>query len=107
MEPSATQRTSAAAEVLLDLADEALVAIRSRDRALDGVVDLREVVLGELRVEGGSDDLGDLADGGHGLSCGLSVGALRPGGLRRYSRAAAPPMISLSSVVICVWRLRL
>src|SRR4029453_5732316 len=64
---------------------------------LEGVVDAREVPLRELRVERAADDLRDLAVGGHGV----------PSGSVTHSRAAAPPMISVSSVVICDWGLRL
>ncbi len=112
---------ASAAEVLLHLADEALLAaVRCAIVELEGVVDAREGVLGELRVERGSDDLRDLAEGvhvdsrracvacvGREAGCVGGDGGVAWGGGVGYSRAAAPPMISVSSVVIWDWRLRL
>ena len=40
---------------------------------LDGVVDRRQLVFGELGVEGRTDDLGDLADVFAAVSCGHEI----------------------------------
>ena len=118
-----------AAEVLLHFAGEVQVDAFFPGRHLHGVVDRRHVTFRELGVEGGADDLGDLADvdvrfrggsgGGHGYSLVVCCFG-RPEGdspifVERklgqspgYSlRASAPPMISSNSEVICPCRARL
>jgi hypothetical protein len=56
---------SAAAEVGGDFAGQIHGGPVLLGLDLDGVVDFGELVFGELGVEGGADDLGDLAGGGH------------------------------------------
>ena len=98
---------AAAAEVLLhfpgDLHPHAL------DLAIDfeRVVNLGERVFRELGVECRADDLSDVADVGPVLlllvgCCAHDFSRGHSARLTVYSRAAAPPMISLNSEVICV-----
>ena len=85
------------AEVLLDLADERILA-GAQD--LDGVEDAGQLPGGELDVDDGSGDLDDPSGTGrcggrHGVRC-----LLRP--VRQ--RAFAPDAISIISRVMLVWR---
>ena len=79
------------AEMLRHLEDEALALVLGVER----IEDRRQIAL-ELHVDDGADDLGDGADGvlGHAQ-------------LPRFYRASAPEMISMSSLVIEAWRVRL
>ena len=68
---------------------------------LERVQDRRQVAF-ELHVDDGADDLGDLSDG-----VGLWAWPLvYPSREARHS-ASAPEMISISSLVIIAWRVRL
>ena len=85
------------AEVLLDLADERILAFALD---LDGVEDRRQLAGGEFDVDDGSGDLDDPArrfgcGGRHGVGC-----LLRP--VRQ--RAFAPDAISIISRVMLDWR---
>ena len=79
------------AEMLRDLEHQAVAAVRGFQRVQD-----RRQVAFELHVDDGADDLGD-ASGSYGHVV-LSI--------RNYS-ASAPEMISISSLVIIAWRVRL
>ena len=82
--------------MLRDFEHQAVAAVGGLER----VQDRRQVAL-ELHVDDGADDLGDLSD-----RVGLDVAISRP----RYNEsqsASAPEMISISSLVIIAWRVRL
>ena len=88
-----TQRNAAdlaAAQVLLDLAGEVQSAEGSVGVDLDGVVDRRQPIFGELRVERRTDDLGDRAAAA--LNHSPAPGWVRCLGLNRSpkNRSAAP-----------------
>ena len=74
---------------------------------LQRVQDRRQVAV-ELHVDDGADDLGDAAGDALTLAFAVLVLAmiLLPLVVRLYS-ASAPEMISISSLVICAWRVRL
>ncbi len=67
---------------------------------VQGVQDRRELAV-ELDVDDGADDLGDLARARDGVRFGLYLSGSED------QSASAPAMISISSVVIWAWRLRL
>ena len=85
------------AEVLLDLADERLLA-RALD--LDGVVDAGQLAGRELDVHDGSGDLDDSA--GRGRCGGRHVGGASC--VLGRQRAFAPDAISIISRVMLAWR---
>ncbi len=79
------------AEMLGDFEHQAVALVLGLQR-----VENRRQVSFELHVDDGADDLGDVSGGiGHGMS------------LFESSRASAPEMISISSLVIIAWRVRL
>ena len=89
-------RTVDLAEMLRDFEHQAVAAVLGLER----VQDRRQVAV-ELHVDDGADDLGDLSDG-VGLWRGHCVFLSR-----NYQSASAPEMISISSLVIIAWRVRL
>ena len=84
------------AEMLGDFEHEPLALVLRLQR----VQDRRQVAV-ELHVDDGADDLGDFSDG-----VGLGGGHSLPLVKSRHS-ASAPEMISISSLVIIAWRVRL
>ena len=85
-------RTVDFAEMLGDFEHQAVALVRGLQR----VEDRRQVIV-ELHVDDGADDLGDMSDcvGHHGPLQKLT------------HSASAPEMISISSLVIIAWRVRL
>jgi hypothetical protein len=85
------------AEMLRHFEHQAVAAVGGFER----VQDRRQLVV-EFHIDDGADDLGDASDSvGHGWSLiRLAVGA------PDYT-ASAPEMISISSLVIMAWRVRL
>src|SRR5204862_2975533 len=63
----------AAAQMAGDLADQLDRLAVEAEVDFDCVVDVRELVLGELGVERGADDLGDFSDGWHKGTSSFSV----------------------------------
>ena len=84
------------AEMLRDFEHQAVALVLGLER----VQDRRQVTV-ELHVDDGADDLGDLSDG-----VGLGRGHCLPLAKSDHS-ASAPEMISISSLVIIAWRVRL
>ena len=91
-------RTVDLAEMLGDFEHQAVALVLGLQR----VEDRRQVVL-ELHVDDGADDLGDASDfaGHHGPLHKLVHSA------NACYKASAPEMISISSLVIIAWRVRL
>src|SRR5262249_15890137 len=80
------------AQMLCDFQHQTLVVVRGFER----IQDRRKVIL-ELHVDDGADDLRDFSDC---VGCGHVV-------LVSDYSASAPEMISISSLVIIAWRVRL
>ena len=80
--------------MLGDFEHQAVAAVVGLER----VQDRRQVIL-ELHVDDGADDLGDLSDCVRRVAISSSLPEI-------YS-ASAPEMISISSLVIIAWRVRL
>ena len=87
------------AKLLGDFEHEAVAVVHRHERVENG----RQVAV-ELHVDDGADHLGDAASG---------IGDIRHGSQslssfdRRRQSASAPEMISISSLVIIAWRVRL
>ena len=87
-------RTVDFAEVLRNLENQAVALVLGFQR----VEDRRQMIV-EMNVDDGADDLGDTSDivrHGQSLFAKLEI-----------TDASAPEMISISSLVICAWRVRL
>ena len=85
------------AQVLLDLADERLLALADD---LNRVVDRRQLAGGELDVHDRAGDLDDAAGRGSGAAVAMWGSVL----LRPAQRACAPVAISIISRVMLDWR---
>ncbi len=82
------------AEVLRNLEHQAVALVLGFQR----VEDRRQMIV-EMNVDDGADDLGDTSDIGSTWSVPICK--------TRNHSASAPEMISISSLVICAWRVRL
>ena len=89
-------RTVDFAEMLRDFQHQAVAAVLGLERVQD-----RRQVAFELHVDDGADDLGDFS------GCLLAMWPYRPRLLEISQSASAPEMISISSLVIIAWRVRL
>ena len=90
------------AEMLGHLEHQAVAVVLGLQR----VQDRRQVAV-ELHVDDGADDLRDAAGG---VGCRLPFGSwcsVLVSSLSLLQSASAPEMISISSLVICAWRVRL
>ena len=89
------------AEMLGDLEHEPVAVVLGLER----IQDRRQVAV-ELHVDDGAGHLGDAA--GDALDVGLAVLLCHGLALSIFGHSAsAPEMISISSLVICAWRVRL